>query len=484
MTAATSPAATHGAAATPMAGPIDARTRMLLEAPIGPTILRLAWPNVLVMLAHTAAGLIETWFVGRLGTDALAGMALVFPGMMLMQMLSAGSVGGGIMSATARFLGRGDRAGAEAVLVNALLINAALGLLFTVGVLLFGRPLYAALGGRGGALEAALAYSDIVFGGGIFLWLMNAFASSVRGTGNMLVPALVICGGVVLLVPLSPLLIFGWGPVPGLGIAGGGIALLAFYFGGTIILALYCLRHGTVRLRAIAPSWPMSREILRVGAFSAISSVQTNLVIGCATALAGAYGGTAAVAGYGTGARLEYLLVPLVFGIGSPLVAMIGTSAGAGRADRALSCAAWGGGLALALTGTIGAVAALAPEAWIRLFDQDPAVIAAGSAYLRTAGPFYGFFGLGLALYFACQGAGRLWWPLFAGFVRMAIALGGGWAALSWTGSFAGFSAAIGLGMLAYGGITTFAVWRGGVFGPRPAGRAAAPALAGVRPAP
>ena len=98
------------AADTPL---VDPRTRALLEAPIAPTLLRLAAPNVLVMLAQAGVGLIETYFVGKLGTDALAGMALVFPVVMLMQMTSAGAMGGGIASAIARALGAGRRADAK-----------------------------------------------------------------------------------------------------------------------------------------------------------------------------------------------------------------------------------------------------------------------------------------------------------------------------------------------------------------------------------
>src|SRR6266581_2926010 len=107
--------------------PLDPRTRLLLEAPIAPTLLRLAWPNILVMLAQASTGLIETWWVSRLGIDALAGMALVFPGFMLMQMLSGGAMGGGISSAIARALGGGRRDDADALVLHAVIINLAIG---------------------------------------------------------------------------------------------------------------------------------------------------------------------------------------------------------------------------------------------------------------------------------------------------------------------------------------------------------------------
>src|ERR1700728_3003416 len=147
-------AARFGAEMPAPAAPMNARTLMLLTGPIAPTLIRLAWPNVLVMLAQASTGLIETWWVSHLGTDALTGMALVFPGFMMMAMLSAGAVGGGISSAVARALGAGRRADADALVAHALLINVALGLATSALFLAFGRQLYVAMGGRGGSLEA------------------------------------------------------------------------------------------------------------------------------------------------------------------------------------------------------------------------------------------------------------------------------------------------------------------------------------------
>jgi putative MATE family efflux protein len=440
--------------------PMDPRTHALLHGPIVPTLLRMAWPNVLIMFAQAATGLIETYWVGHLGTDALAGMALVFPGVMLMQMFSAGAMGGGISSAIARALGAGRREQADALVLHALVINLAIGAMFSAAVLVWGRPLYRLLGGEGASLEAALTYSNIVFGGIVLLWLLNAFASVIRGTGNMLVPALVICAGAVALVPLSPLLIFGLGPVPALGIAGGGVALVLYNLGGAMVLGWYVLSGRNVARFRLAPlRWAMAREILRVGAVAGVSTVQTNVTVALTTALVGLAAGPAAIAGFGTAARLEYLLVPLVFGIGGPLVAMVGTSVGAGQRERALHIAWTGAALAFVLCEIIGISAALAPEAWLKLFGDDPQMIAAGSAYLRVVGPCYGAFGFGLALYFASQGAGRLLWPLLAGFVRMAVAIGGGWLALKLTGSLALMFVAVGAALLVYGAGVATAVW-------------------------
>jgi putative MATE family efflux protein len=440
---------------------VDPRTSALLNAPIVPLLLRMAWPNVVVMLAQACTGLIETFWVSRLGTDALAGMALVFPGVMLMQMISAGSLGGAISSAVARALGARRTDDADALVMHALLINVAIGVTCSVLALAFGPQLYRALGGSGGSLDAALRYSNVVFAGNVFLWIMNALASAVRGTGNMLVPALVVCAGVVILVPLSPLLIFGIGPFPALGVAGGGVAMVFTFACGAAVLAWYVLAgRSVVRIKASALRARLFGDILRVGAVATVSSVQTNVTIGVATALVARVTGPAGVAGYGTGARLEYLLIPLVFGLGAPLVALVGTNMGAGQHERALRIAFVGGAIAFALTETIGLAAALWPRAWLGLFGSDARMLAAGSAYLRAIGPFYGFFGLGLALYFASQGAGRLLWPLAAGFLRMAIGLGGGWIALRLTGSLSALFYALGAGMLVYGALVTLAVTR------------------------
>ncbi len=451
-------------------GTMSPRTQRLLQGAIIPTLLSMAWPNVLVMLAQASTGLIETWFVSRLGTDALAGMALVFPGFMMMQMLSAGAMGGGISSAIARALGGRRTDDANALVLHALVINALLGLIFAALFLVFGRDLYRGMGGQGGSLEAALLYSNIVFGGNIVVWMMNALASTIRGTGNMLVPSMAICLGVALLIPLSPLLIFGYGPIPGFGIAGGGMAVVGTNVLIMLVLAAYILRgKALVRLRLVRPRWPLFADILKVGAVGSISTLQTSLTIGLTTALVGVAGGPDAVAGFGTGSRLEYLLVPVVFGLGAPMVALVGTNIGAGQKERALRIALTGGALAFAITETIGLTAAIWPAAWLGLFGHDPRMLVTGTAYLRTVGPAYGFFGLGLSLYFASQGAGRLFWPLFAGLLRMTVAVGGGWLAYRITGSLDATFVALAVALVIYGGTLVTAV-RAGVWFTRRAG--------------
>ena len=413
---------TETVAAAPPA--LDPRTRQLLEAPIVPTLIRLGAPNVLIMVAQASAGLIETYFVGKLGTAALAGMALVFPVVMLMQTVSAGAFGGAIASSIARALGSGRRGDADTLVLHALLIAVAMGLLFSLTILPGGRGLYGLMGGTGRALAAAGIYSRWVFAGAVLVWIYNSLSGVIRGTGNMALPAGVTVAITAVLVPLSPALIFGVGPLPAFGIAGGAIALLTSYLLGSVALAAYLWSsHSLLRpsFATLKLRWPMFRDILRLGSFGAVSAIATNLTIGISTALVGGFG-TAAIAGYGTASRLEYLMIPLVFGLGGPLVAIVGTCIGANRPERALHATWVGAAIAMGLTEFIGLAAALFPRAWLTLFDTDPGHGAGRRRYLHPVGPLYGFFGLGLILFFASPGGGP---GVLAG-ARQCGALGGG----------------------------------------------------------
>ena len=448
--------------------PISPRTRSLLEAPLAPTLLRLAAPNVLVMVVQAVVTAMDAVFVGWLGTGALAGVSLVFPLVMLMQTMSAGGMGGGVSSAVARALGAGRRDEAESLAAHAVLIALGMSALFTAGLLLGGPAVYRAMGGRGPALAAALTYSHVIFGGAVVVWLLNTLSSVVRGTGTMVLPAAVMTASAMVYLALAPALVLGWGPFPRLGVAGTATANLVSFGISSLVLAGYLASPwSAVRLtfRNLAIRRAHFWEILRVGAPGSLNTVLTNLTIVIMTGLVGPFG-TLALAGYGMGARLEYLQIPLVFGMGSALVAMVGTNVGAGQIARAERIAWTGAGVAAAITASIGLLAAMFPRAWLGLFTADPHAQAAGLTYLLIVGPFYGFFGLGLALYFASQGAGRLGWPLAAGFMRLIVATGGGWLAGYWLGwGLPGIYAAMAAALVVFGATMAAAIkcgaWRG-----------------------
>jgi putative MATE family efflux protein len=435
-------------------------TRFALEhGPIVATMFRLALPTVSVLVVQTLVSVAETFYVGFLGTAALAGVSLVFPVVMLMTMMSNGGIGGGVSSAVAREIGAGRRDDADALLFHALALATAFGLLFTAAALLLGPELYRSLGGHGAILSAALTYSAFLFAGAVPIWIVNLISAALRGAGDVKVPALVTLAGAAIMIPLSPAVIFGFGPFPRLGVAGAGVAVCAYYVVASVALIVYLASgRAALRLRVAPLRARLFGLILGVGLLSAAGTLQTNITVVLLTGAAGSFG-TAALAGYGIASRLDYLLVPLLFGIGTAVLTMVGTNVGAGRSERARRIAWTGAAAGFILTGTIGGAAALFPAAWLGLFTHDSAVIGAGSLYLRIVAPFYAVFGAGMMLYFASQGAGRVRWPFLAGTARLLVSAGLGWLAVAHFAAGLGtLFAIIAAGSLIYGTITAASV--------------------------
>jgi putative MATE family efflux protein len=402
-----------------------ATTHPLLHGPVARQLLRLAWPVLIVLALQTFVGVAETYFVSFLGTEALAGAALVFPVFMLMTMMSNGGIGGGVSSAVARALGAGKRADAEALATHAVALGGLLGLLFTLGAWLGGPSLFRYMGGESGTLANAVLYANVMFLSAAPGWIANLLAAALRGAGNVRVPAIVTAAGAVLTLGLSPLFIF----VFGMGVAGAGMALIIFNTGAALTLALYMRSSASpIRLRTARLEASRFGDILKVGFPSAVGTVVANLTVVVTTGFVGGYGRDA-IAGYGLASRLDYILIPLLFALGTASVTMVGTNIGAGLHARARKVA-WTGALFSALvTGAIGCIAALFPVAWMHLFTGEAQVVEAGAAYLMRVAPFYALFGVGMSLYFASQGAGKMAWPFAAGIVRLLIvfAAGGYW---------------------------------------------------------
>ena len=432
----------------------------LLSAPLLPTLVRFALPNMGAMLATALAAVAETAYVGSFGVPSLAGMALVFPLVMFQMMLSGGAMGGGVSSAVSRAFGAGDAARANALAVHALWIGLAAGSVYMALMLAFGPALFAALGGRGEALAQAVAFSNVAFLGSVFVWLINTMASVIRGSGNMVVPS-----ATLVLVALAQVLIggalgLGWGPLPRLGMPGVAAGQVLAYAAGSAFLVFY-LASGRarvqLRVRSTPLRWDLLRDILKVGALACLSPLQTVLTILILTRLV-AHFGTTALAGYGIGTRLEFLLVPIAFAIGVASVPLVGMAIGAGKIARARQVAWTASAMAFGLLGVLGMVLALAPDLWTGRFTQDAAVMQAAALYFHWAGPAYGLFGLGLCLYFSSLGAGKVGGAVLAGTLRLVIVAAGGMAlAVAQTPAWTIF-ALVALGMVAYGLASILAV--------------------------
>lgn len=434
----------------------------LVGGPILGTLLRLALPNVLAMAAAAAVGIGETFYVGRLGIDALAAMALVFPFVMLTQMFSAGAMGGGVSSAISRALGAGHRERAQVLALHALAIGAAGGVLFTAVFLAFGPALYRLLGGEGAVLAQARLYSGTVFCGALAIWLTNTQISILRGTGDMKRPSLTILLSALGQIALGAGLGLGLGPLPRWGMAG--VALGQVIAQAVAALALFAYLRSArsplpLRLRGIAWRHELFHDILKVGALACLSPLQTVLIILIVTGLAARFG-VEALAGYGIGARLEFLLVPIAFGVGVAAVPMVGMAIGAQRVERARRVAWAAGAVSAAVLGVIGCVVALWPDLWAGLFTRSEGALEAARLYLRWAGPAYPLFGLGLTLYFASQGSGKVLGPVLAATLRLVVVAVGGWLLVRFDAPLAALFGLVGCAMAAYGIVTGWAVHR------------------------
>jgi Na+-driven multidrug efflux pump len=283
------------------------------------------------------------------------------------------------------------------------------------------------------------------------------------------VPALVTLVGALVTIPLSPILIFGFGPMPRLGIGGAGLAFGLYYTAAMLFLLRYMAsgRSGFT-LRLVRLRGELFADILKVGVPTSINAVLTNLTVILVTGAVGLFG-TSALAAYGICSRLDYIMIPLLFGVSTATLTMVGVNMGAGQTARARKIGWISGLVGLLLTGTIGIAVAAFPTAWLHLFSHDADVVREGSTYLRIVAPAYGALGFGFAVGFAAQGTGRALWPLAASSARILIAAGGGWLAVSSLGAgMAGLSAMVSASLLASAVIYTFMMLSPSIWRPEP----------------
>ena len=437
------------------------QTNPLLGGKILPTLLRLALPNMAAMVATSMVAIAETSYVGLLGTPALAGLALVFPIVMLQQMMSGGAMGGGVSSSIARALGAGDDARASALAMHATIIGLSAGLAMSLIIVVFGPMLFAALGGRGAALDQALAYAHVYGFAIVGVWLTNTLASIVRGSGNMRIPSMTIFIAAAVQIVVGGALGLGLGPFPRLGMAGVATGQVACFTAATLFL-LWFLTAGRarvqLRLQGFSIDGALFRDILRVGGLACISPLQSVATVLVLTRIVAQFG-TAALAGYGIGSRLEFLLIPIAFAVGVACVPMVGMAIGANDVSRARRVA-WSGGLtAAAMLGAVGLFFAIFPNLWSRMFTSDAAVLESARVYLVWSGLAYSFYGLGLCLYFASQGAGKVLGPVLAGTVRLLVVIFGGMWLVAQGAQQSTMFIVVALSMIAYGLSTAGAIW-------------------------
>lgn len=436
-----------------MNDPQARRMHLLLQAPIPTLLWRLAAPNAIATFILTSVTLADAWFVGRLGTVALASLAIVFPFQTLLQMMAGGAIGGGVTSALSRAMGAGDRAHADAVAWHAIVIACIMSTLFIVCLGFLPEPVFATLGAKGEVLEGAIAYARIAFGGAVIIWLFYILSAILRGTGDTKTPARAIIISSIAQIGLSGLLTLGYGPVPAFGVIGPAMAIVTCQGLAVLYLVLHLLGEGSgVSIRPQALRWKPFADIMQVGGIALLNSLMAAGTVIVATGFIGHYG-TAALAGYGLGGRLELMLVPIAFGVGGALTACVGANFGAQQHARARRIAWAGASAVFVITGAIGLSVWMVPDWWLGRFTADPEAYSYGALCLSIAAPLFGLFGFGQALYFASQGTGKLLFPVMVSVSRMLVIVFFGWIAIgrSWDISTVFVAAAISLALMGIG---------------------------------
>ena len=413
---------------------MENRTQEFLTKPIIPLLIRMSAPNTIAFFIQSLVVLTEVWFISRLGTNSLAAVALAFPLLMITQTMSGGALGGAITSAIARSMGADDIEKAERLIWHSIIISLGGAISFLILFLLFGKQLLFLLGGRGEILQESYAYCSILFFGGILLWLSGSLSAVLRGMGNMRFPATLMVITSSIQVILSGGFILGWFGLPKLGVPGAAVAVL---ISSALMVTVILFK---LRSKSIPASLRKERFQLRKILFDNIfevaipASLSPLLVVGTILVLTGLVGrfGTEALAGYGIGSRVEFLMIPLIFGIGSAMTSIVGANIGALNIDRAEKVGILGGSTAGFVSILIGLTLAAFPEAWIQFFTDDIKAFEVTKKYIQIVGPFYIFQGIGLSLYFASQGANAMKWPTIATIARFIIACAGGGISVYW----------------------------------------------------
>ena len=415
---------------------MDNRTQEFLSKPIVPLLIRMSAPNTVAFFIQSLVVLTEVWFISKLGTDSLAAVALAFPLLMITQTMSGGALGGAITSAVARSMGANDIDRVEKLIWHSVVISLGGALIFLILFLFFGNQLLFLLGGRGEILQESYAYCSVLFFGGALLWLSGSLSAVLRGMGNMRFPATLMVIASSFQVVLSGGFILGWFGFPKLGVPGAAVAVL-ITSAIMVTVILIKLQSNSVPASLKREKFQLSKSLFdNIFEVAIPASVSPLLTVGTILVLTGLVGtfGTEALAGYGIGSRVEFLMIPLIFGIGTAMTSIVGANIGAKEIIRAEKVGIYGGSTAGIISVFIGLTLALFPESWIQFFTNDPKAFEVTKQYIQLVGPFYVFQGVGLSLYFASQGANAMKWPTIATIIRFLVASIGGAISVYWLG--------------------------------------------------
>lgn len=373
------------------------------------------------MAVSAVSNVVYTYFVSRLGVDAIGAVSLVFPVSLLAVTAMGGGIGAGATSAVARALGAG-RPGAAATLGGqALVLAVLLGWGFGIAAWFGVGPLFVLMGATGAVHDGATVFARVVFGGVCITFFSMMLDSVMRAEGNVRTPATWATTSLVMQMVVTPLFMFrfGWGLV------GGALAMLTCQALAIVPRAYWVFGgRGVVRptVRFADAGFAPMREIVRVGVPAALSTSVNNVGLMVLTGVVARLGASD-LAAYGLGTRLDFVLMSFAYGVGAAVLTLVGLAAGATRDDRIRAFVGRGVVIAVVLLAIPGLVVWWRPALWLGMFTDDAGIHRVGSLYFRTIAPTYPFVGIAMVISFAFQGLGRATLPLAVTIARIGSVL-------------------------------------------------------------
>jgi putative MATE family efflux protein len=375
--------------------------------------------GIFTMMGQT---FVDAWFIGQVGDRELAALSFAFPVLMVVTSVAIG-LGAGTSSVVARAIGANDHRRARRLATDSLLLSFGITASICVLGLLTIKPLFTLLGAPADMIPLIAGYMQILYFGVPFVVVGMVGMSSMRATGDTRLPSMLMVIAAVTNIILDPILIFGIGPVPALGLNGAAVASLlarAAIFGGTLYLMhqrLDLLTFASPDAGELKKSWA---DILHVGIPAAGTNVIIPVATGVVTAMLARYG-PEAVAGFGVASRVESLTLVIFYALSAVIGPFVGQNMSAGRADRIFRalwlCTAFclSSGLVIAL------LLALAGEWLPSLFSDNPQVTDVSTLFLYIVPISYGSYGMVMIMNAAFNGMGKPMPAVHISVARMAV---------------------------------------------------------------
>jgi putative MATE family efflux protein len=385
---------------------------VLTEGPVGETIIKLTLPMILAMIGMVAFNLVDTFFVGHLGTDELAALSFTFPVILVINSIALG-LGVGASAVISRAIGEGDHYRVKRLTTDGLILSVVVVMAFVVLGLSTIQPVFRMLGATERTLPLIKQYMKIWYLGMGFVVIPMVGNNAIRATGDTKTPSIIMLVAVAANATMDPLLIFGLGPFPRLEIAGAALATVISR-ATTFLVALWVLGRrdkmltsSFPSLKAVVDSW---KRILFIGVPTAGTRVILPVSIGIVTRLVASYG-IEAVAGFGVATRIEFFALTLVRALSAVLMPFVGQNWGAGKLGRVANGVGYSERISLVWGGLVFVALAVAARPLASIFNDTPEVVEVAVLYMRIVPIGYGIYGVALLVIAALNALNR---PLHA----------------------------------------------------------------------